>query len=157
MAFVRGTAGWFPAKTLGRAGAGMAPPPQASLGQRAPPLRYQARIKGSLGSCPGTRKPSLPPRGLHVFPWTTLPSRSPIPPEAECPGKTWGPGARAGGPATVPRQVERAGLTGPMPTDRFSCPDSGLGPAQAAKSLALAQTAPSCPEAANFNPAASTL
>ena len=56
-----------------------APPPLASLGQRAPPLRYQARFPGSLGWCPGKRKPSLPPRGPRVFSWTTLPSRSPTP------------------------------------------------------------------------------
>ena len=73
-----------------------APPPQASLRAWAPPLRYPARFTGSLRSCPGKRKPSLPPRGPRVFPWTTLPSSSPTPAETEVPGKTWGPRAGAG-------------------------------------------------------------
>ena len=75
-----------------------APPPQASLRAWAPPLRYPARFTGSLRSCPGKRKPSLPPRGPRVFPWTTLASPSPTPPEAECRGRTrdLGPGRGAG-------------------------------------------------------------
>ena len=97
MAVVQAAAGWFPAKSRGLAGTRQAPPPQTSLWQRAPPLRYQPRFTGSLGSCPGNWKPSLPPRGPCVFPRTTLPSRSPTPAEAECPGKTWGPWSAAGG------------------------------------------------------------
>ena len=74
-----------------------APSPQPVCGLRAPPLRYLARFTGSLGSCPGKRKSSLPPRGPRVFSWTPLPSSSPTPAGAECPGKTWGPRAGEGG------------------------------------------------------------
>ena len=77
MAFVRAAAGWFRAKTRGGAGPGQAPPHKPPWAQCAPPLRYQARFTGSLGSCPGNWKPSLPPRGPCLFSWTTLPSRSP--------------------------------------------------------------------------------
>ena len=87
MAFVRVAAGWFRAKVRGWAGAGQAPPPQPPSGQCAPCLRYQARFTGSLGSCPCNWTLSLPPGGPRVFPWTTLPGRSPIPTKAECPGK----------------------------------------------------------------------
>ena len=67
-------------------------------GQRAPPLRCQASFTESLGPCPEKRKPSLPPRGPQVFPWTTFPSRSPTRVEAECQGRTrdLGPGRGAG-------------------------------------------------------------
>ena len=65
--------------------------PSASMG-----LGHQARFTGSLGLCPGNWKPSRPPRGPRIFPWTTLPRRSPTPAEAECPWKTWGPGDGAG-------------------------------------------------------------
>ena len=89
-----------------------APPPQASLRQGAPPLRLQARFTGSLGSCPGKRKPSLPPRGPRVFPWTTLPSISATPAEAECPGNTWGPRAGRGAfPCSAPVDPARVGGT----------------------------------------------
>ena len=97
IAFMGAAAGWFRAKTLGPPGTCRPPHHKHPLGQPAPPLRYQARFTGSLGSFPGNWKPSLLPRGLRVFTWTTLPSRSPTPAEAERPGKTWGPGAVAGG------------------------------------------------------------
>ena len=42
------------------------------------------------------------------------------------------------GPATVPRQMERAERVGPTPTDGFYREESGLCSAWAAKSLALA-------------------
>ena len=83
-----------------RRGAGQAhcrpPLPEASFRATCPTLEISGRFTGSLGSCLGKQKPSLPPRGPCFFPRTTLPSSSPTPPEAECPGKTWGPGAPAG-------------------------------------------------------------
>ena len=91
----RGCLVWGP--EAGRACAGRPPHHKPVCGQRAPPLRYLARFTGSLGSCPGKRKSSLPPRGPRVFSWTPLPSSSPTPAEAECPGKTWGPRAGEGG------------------------------------------------------------
>ena len=151
MAFVRAVAGWFRAKT--RAGQAQGRPPHHNppSGQRAPPLTYQPRFTGSLSSCPGTWKPSLPPRGLRVFPWTTLPSRSPTPAEAECPGKTWGPGAGAVGPPRFCARWSRPGWAGPTPTDRFSRGEAGLRSAGAAKSLAWAETHPPCSVAANVD------
>ena len=100
-----------------------------AAGQRAPPLTYQAWVTGSLGSCPGNWKPSLHPRGPPVFPRTTLPSRTPTPAEAARRGKTWGPGAGAGGGQTR----FRASCSGPgwaerTPTDAFSRGNSGLHP-----------------------------
>ena len=126
-------------------------------GQRATPLRYQARVPGSQGWCPGNCKASLQPRGSRVSPRTTLPSRSPTPAEAECPGKTFGPGAVAQG-----RPRFRARWNGPWlgrrtPTDAFSRGDSCLCPAWAAKSLVSAQTAPPYPKATKLDPAASNL
>ena len=89
--------GGFRAERRGRAGASRPPHHKHPSGQRARPLRYQARFTGSLGSFPGKRKSSLPPRGPRVFSWTPLPSSSPTPAGAECPGKTWGPRAGEGG------------------------------------------------------------
>ena len=117
MAFVSSTAVWFRAKVQGWAGPGLDIQPQPPSGQRTPHLRCQARFTGSLGSCPGKRKPSLPPRGPRVLAWTALPSSSPTPAEAECPGKPGdlGPGRV---PATTPRQVERARAGGTHPHGR---------------------------------------
>ena len=86
--------GWLVSgQDAGPAGAGQAPPThKPPSGQRATPLRYQARVPGSQGWCPGNCKASLQPRGSRVSPRTTLPSRSPTPAEAEGPGKTFGPG-----------------------------------------------------------------
>ena len=67
---------------------------------------------------------------------------------------TWDQG---GGPAAVASQGERARAGGTHAFDRFSRGDSGLGPAWVAKSLALAQTGPPCPEAADLDREASTL
>ena len=91
MAFLRpGWAGFGPRP--GPCMRTLAPLPQASLGSPDPPLSYHTIFIGSLGTCLGKRKPSLPPRGPRDFPWATLPSPS----ETVCPGKTWGPGDGAG-------------------------------------------------------------
>ena len=76
---------------------GQAPSPQARLRATGPALEISCQVTGSLGSCPGKQKSSLPPRRPRVFSWTTLASSSPTPAEAECPGKTWGPRAGEGG------------------------------------------------------------
>ena len=112
----------------GPAGSGQGLSPEASLGQRALQTRYQDRFTEFLGSCLGNWKPSMHPRGPRIFPWTILLSRSPTPAEAECPGKTWRPGAVAGCRRQCHagwRWNERAGHT---PMDGFSPGDSGLRP-----------------------------
>ena len=105
-----------------------APPPRACLGPTCPTLDYQARFTGFLGSCPGNWKPSLYPRGPCVFPWTILLSRSPTPSEAECPGKTWRPGASAGLWLQCHARWTWTGRAGHTPMDGFSPGDSGLRP-----------------------------
>ena len=45
----------------------------------------------------------------------------------------------------------------PTPTEGFAREDSGLSPAWAVKSPALAQTAPPCPQEANVDLATATL
>ena len=131
---------------LGAARHRAGPPTTRLPGGNVPHPRYQARFTGSLGWCPGNWKLSQPPRGPRVFPRTTLPSRSPTPAEAECPGKTWGTGARAGGRPRFPAGWSRPERARHTPTDVFSHGDSSLSPAWAAKFLALAQTFPPCPE-----------
>ena len=128
MASVQVAAGWFRAKTWGGQAQGRPPPPQASLGQRAPPLRYQARFTGSLGSGGGNWKSSLPPRGPSVFLWTPLHSRSPTDAEAECPGKTWGLGAGVGGRPSSHARWSKPGGAGPTPMDGFSRGDTFCAP-----------------------------
>ena len=105
--------GGFRAKRRGRAGASRPPHHKHPSGQRARPLRYQARFTGSLGRCQSSGKPSLPPRGTRVFPWTTLPSSSPTPAEAECQGRTrdLGPG-RGAGPGSAPGGAGPGGRVG---------------------------------------------
>ena len=60
-------------------------PPSGPL---SPPLRYQARFPGLLGSCPWNWTLIPPPRGLLIYPWPTLANSSPTPAEAECQGRT---------------------------------------------------------------------
>ena len=128
MAFVRAGAGWFRAQRRGPRRRSRPPHHRLASGERAPPLRYQARFTGSLGSCPGNWKPSLHPRGPRFFPWTTLPSRPPTPAEAECPGKTWGPGAGVGGRPRFHARWRWTGRAGHTPMDGFSPGDSDLRP-----------------------------
>ena len=97
---------------------------------------------------PGNGSPSCPQRTSH-FPLATLPSSSPTPASAECPGRTWGPGARAG-PATVMRQVKRARAGGPHHRGRVLQGPLRPAPRLGPKSLALAQTAPPCPEVSKW-------
>ena len=70
---------------------------EAPLGAKYPTLEISDQVHRVPGLLSGKWKPSLPPRGPRVFPLTTPPSSSPTPAEAECLGKTWGPGSRAGG------------------------------------------------------------
>ena len=67
MAFLQAPGGWFRAYTwAGHAHSGT--PPQASLGSRDPPFSCQTIFTGSLGTCVGKQKPTLPPRGPCDFP-----------------------------------------------------------------------------------------
>ena len=95
MAFLRAAAGSFRAYTWA-AHAHSGSQAHASLGSPDPPFRGHSSCTGSLGTCPWTQEPSLPPRGPRDFPWATLPSSSPSSSETVCAGKTWGPGAWAG-------------------------------------------------------------
>ena len=76
MAFLRAAAGSFRAyKWAARAHSGS--PPEASLGSPDPPFRGHSSSTGSLGTCPWTQEPYLPPRGPRDFPWGTLPRSTP--------------------------------------------------------------------------------
>ena len=97
---------------------------EAPLGAKYPTLEISDQVHRVPGLLSGKWKPSLPTRGPRVFPLTTPPSSSPTPAEAECLGKTWGPGTRAGG---RPR-FSGPGLRRPTPRYGFSQWDSGLGP-----------------------------
>ena len=151
MAFVRAAAAWFQAKSRGRACAG-SPPNKASLGATGPTLEISGGGHTVPGLGPGTRKPSLHRTGRRVVPRTILFSRSPTPAEAECPGKTWAPGA---GHGSMPDGDGQGGrVAGPWKSSPW-----GLRPApcSVAKSLPWAPTTTPCPEAANQDPAASIL
>ena len=135
---------------------GKAPNHKQPSGQRAPPLAKRARLTGSLESCPGKGKPSVPPRRPRVFPWNTLPGSSPTPARQSAqrrPGRL----GREPGAGKVSRPVEPAPSSGTHAHRRVLPGDSGLSPAWAVKSLALVQTAPPCPLAANLDLATSTL
>ena len=53
MPFVRSAAGWFGAKKQGRAGAGRHSQLKRPSGKSTPPLKYQIRFTGCLGSSRG--------------------------------------------------------------------------------------------------------
>ena len=90
MAFVRAGAGWFRVNTRGpHAHPGASP--QASLGTTCRTLEISGQVPSVLDSSPCKRKASLPPGGPRIFPRATLPSSSPAPSEAQCPGRIWGP------------------------------------------------------------------
>ena len=166
MAFVRAAAGWFRARRRGRAGASRPPHPTSipPSGQRAPPPPLE--ISGQVHRVPGLLselREALPAthRTKRFPPWTTRPSSSPTPAEAECPGRTRdvGPG-RGAGKRGRPRFRARwsgSGRADPWSTDRFSRRESGLCPCWEAKSLASPATPPPCHKAADLDPAASAL
>ena len=95
IAFLRAAGAWFGSYTWA-AHSHSGSQAHASLGSPDPPFRGHSSSTGSLGTCPWTQEPSLPPRGPRDFPWATLPSSSPSSSETVCAGKTWGPGAWAG-------------------------------------------------------------
>ena len=101
---------------------------EAPLGAKYPTLEISDQVHRVPGLLSGKWKPSLPPRGPRVFPLTTPPSSSPTPAEAECLGKTWGPGTRAGGRPRFSARWIGPGWRRPTPTYGFSQWDSGLGP-----------------------------
>ena len=98
IAFVRATASCLRPRLGARQAQGRPHHKKPPSGQRAPPLRYQARFTGSQESRPWTWTLPLPPRGPRDFPWTTLPSRSLTSTEAECPGENYEPGSCEGSP-----------------------------------------------------------
>ena len=95
MAFVRAGAGQFRAQTRTPACAHGPLHHKPPSGQHAPPLSNLARFPGSLGTRPGKRKPFLAPEDLTFSPGHTS-QQFCAPASSECPGRTWGPGARAG-------------------------------------------------------------
>ena len=104
----------------GAAHAQAVPPTQASLGATGPTLEISGGVHTVPGLGPGTRKPSLHRTGRRVFPRTILFSRSPTPAEAECPGKTWAPGAGAGGRPRFHARWRWTGRAGRRPLEEFS-------------------------------------
>ena len=104
----------------GAAHAQAVPPTQASLGATGPTLEISGGVHKVPGLGPGPRKPSLHRTGRRVFPRTILFSRSPTPAEAECPGKTWAPGAGARGRPRFHARWRWTGRAGRRPLDEFS-------------------------------------
>ena len=121
MAFLRAEAAGFRALTWA-AHANSGSPAHACLGSPDPPFRGHSSSTGSLGTCPWTQQPSLPPREPRDFPWATLPSSSPSSSETVCAGKTWGSGAWAG---DFPGGCLRAR----RPLSPSECPSRPLTPA----------------------------
>ena len=140
----------------GAAHAQAVPPTQASLGATGPTLEISGGVHKVPGLGPGTRKPSLHRTGRRVFPRTILCSRSPTHIESECPGKTWAPGAGAGGRPRFHAKWRWTGRPCHRPLEEFSLGTQACA-TSVAKSLPWAPKAPPCPEAANQDPAASIL
>ena len=105
-----------------------APPSQASLVATGPTLEISGGVHKVPGLGPGNWKSSLHRRGMRVFPRTILFSRSPTPAEAECPWKTWAPGAGAGGRPRFHPRWRWTGRSGNRPLEEFSPGDSGRRP-----------------------------
>ena len=76
MAFLRAAAGSFRASTWS-AHAHSGSQAHTSLGTPDPPFRGHSGSTTSLGTCPWTQEPSLPPRGPRDFHWGTLPRSTP--------------------------------------------------------------------------------
>ena len=95
MAFLRAAAGSFRAYTWA-AHAHSGSQAHAFLGSPDPPFRGHSSSTGSLGTCPWTQEPSLPPKGPRDFRWRTLPRSTPSLAQTLCAGETCGPGAWAG-------------------------------------------------------------
>ena len=85
MAFLRAAAGWFRAYTWA-AHAHSGAQAHTSLGSPDPPFRGHSSFTGSLGTCPWTQEPSLPPRGPRDFRWGTLPGSTPSLAQTLCAG-----------------------------------------------------------------------
>ena len=68
------------------------------------------------------------PHRTAIYPRTILVSRSLTPAEAECPGKTWAPGAGTGGQPGFHTRWRWTGQAGHRPLEVFSPGDSVLGP-----------------------------
>ena len=83
MAFLRAAAGSFRAYTWA-AHAHSGAQAHTSLGSPDPPFRGHSSSTGSLGTCSGKQKPSLPLRGPHDFPQATLPSSTFSPAQTVC-------------------------------------------------------------------------
>ena len=58
----------------------------ASLLSPDPTFRGQSSSTGSLGTCPWTQEPSLPPKGPRDFCWGTLPRSTPSLAQTLCAG-----------------------------------------------------------------------
>ena len=155
MAFVGAGAGWFRVNTRGRLHT-QAPAHKPPSGQRAPPLRYQARFPVSLTLHPANGRPPCHPEG-HAF------SQGPRFPAVLPPPLR--PSAQEGSgdlrvclaPASVPRHVEGGWEDGTHAQGRVLHGGHRLGPACTARDLALAPTAPTGTVVAYLDRAASTL
>ena len=114
-------AGFGPGRGAGHA-RGRSPQHKPPSGQRTPLMRCQARFPGSLGSCRGTWKPSLPRTGPLVFPYTPRLRRSPSRQGQSTHGR---PGDT--GPIRGPRHGSRRGGVGPGWRDARPWTGSPLG------------------------------
>ena len=85
MAFLRAESAWFRANTWA-AHAHSGSQAHASLGSPDPPFRGHSSSTRSLGTCPWTQEPSLPPRGPRDFRWGTLPRSTPSLAQTLCAG-----------------------------------------------------------------------
>ena len=149
MALFRAAAGWFRARTWGRACAGQVPPAQASLGATHPTHEISGQVPRVPGLVSGDLEALPATHGTARFPLHPTSQPFSLPPGAEYPWKTWGHGANTRAPPRFQERWSGPGLARCPPLDGFSPGVSGLCPAWADRIPSLAQTAPPCPEAEN--------
>ena len=156
MASVQVAAGWFRAKTWGGQAQGRPPPTTSLPGATCPTLEISGQVH---------RVPGLGWGELEVLPATQRTERFPVDATSQqvshrrrgrVPREDLGTWGRGGGPAKLPCQVEQARRRGTNANGWVLPWGHLLRPSCAAKSIAFAQTAPPCREAANLDPAPST-
>ena len=140
----------------GAAHAHEGPQPQAALRATGPTLGISCPVNRVPGVVSGEREALRATQKTASFPVEHTSRQLSRPRKAECPVKTGAPGAGAGGRQGF-APGEPAPSSGTHAHRRVLPGDSGLSRAWAVKSLALVQTAPPCPLAANLDLATSTL
>ena len=149
MAFVGAAAGWFWAQMWARQAQGRPPKHKLPRGNVPHPCYIRPASQGPWGRVCGTGPSPCHPED-HPFSREPhfsagLPSR-----KGRVPREELGTRGLHGGRPRFRARWSGPGRAGPTPTDGFSCGESGLRSAWAAKSLALAETSSPVPKAANL-------